>query len=391
MQCPVCDAAGAELFLVREGVPVHQNLLLASREDAVAVGRGDLGLARCKRCGFVFNARFDTTKLAYGQYYDNTQECSAYFSSYMDALVERITGDCEGALRVVEVGCGKGGFLRRLVEEGDGRILAHGFDPSYDGPAEDNRGLLRFTRSFYGPESADEPADVVVCRHVIEHVQDPMALLRSIRTALAGSPSARLFLETPCVDWIIETGAVWDFFYEHCSYFNPGSMATALMRAGFQPQSILHGFGGQYLWVEASLAASAGVDTPVVLPESAASRVDPSWERGFLEPLRMRLAELESAQAVALWGAGAKGVTFANLLDPEATQFSCVVDLNQRKQGMFVAGTGHPIVDYRELPRLGVGLCLVMNPNYTEEIGVLLQTLDTPIALADITEGSSGS
>jgi C-methyltransferase C-terminal domain len=71
---------------------------------------------------------------------------------------------------------------------------------------------------------------------------------------------------------------------------------------------------------------------------------------------------------VALWGAGAKGVTFANLVDPECRHLACVVDVNPRKQGKFLPGTGHPIVPPERLLHEGVQSVLVLNPNYFDEI-----------------------
>jgi hypothetical protein len=42
----------------------------------------------------------------------------------------------------------------------------------------------------------------------------------------------------------------------------------------------------------------------------------------------------------------------------------CLVDLNPRKRGCFVPGTGHPIVSYDQLPARQVTSAILMNPNY---------------------------
>ncbi|MBV9126048.1 MAG: methyltransferase, partial [Planctomycetes bacterium] len=72
--------------------------------------------------------------------------------------------------------------------------------------------------------------------------------------------------------------------------------------------------------------------------------------------------------AIAVWGAGAKGATFCNLVDPDVQLISCVVDINPTKQGRFIAGTGHPIVSPYELTTRCPGFVFVLNPNYTHEI-----------------------
>src|SRR5712692_4901442 len=146
--CPICKSTIIHGFLFREKVPVHQNLLMRDRHEAINVTRGDLDLAVCEECGFVFNRTFDLGRLQYGAEYDNAQYYSQSFSEYLDGLVrymvaERGVRNCH----VVEVGCGQGRFLRKLVEyEGAGNI-GSGFDPSYRGERVDLDGRLRFQQS----------------------------------------------------------------------------------------------------------------------------------------------------------------------------------------------------------------------------------------------------
>ncbi len=86
-------------------------------------------------------------------------------------------------------------------------------------------------------------------------------------------------------------------------------------------------------------------------------------------------------EKVALWGAGAKGVTFANLVEPRQKWIDCVVDLNPQKQGRFIPGTGHPITSYKELGRRGVTTAILMDPNYRDENLLLLQQANLDIHL----------
>ncbi len=390
-RCPVCGSAALANFLRREGVPVHQHLAMRDPEEARRIDRGTLDLAVCESCGFIFNREFDPAKLRYGASYDNTQECSPFFSGYLDRLVSQLV-DVEGVRRnlVVEVGCGKGTFLRKLVRYGNAGNRAIGFDPSYVGPETEMDGRLRFETRPFGPECADLSADVVVCRHVIEHVPDPVALLSAVRKALRETGGPRVYFETPCVEWILRNGVLWDFFYEHCSYFTASSLATALEASGFAVSRVRHVFGGQYLWAEgiASSPKAAPARSPGSVPESAASfarseeTIRAAWGR--------RIRELSARGKVALWGAGAKGVTLANLVDADGRLLACVVDLNPNKQGRYVAGTGHPIVDYREIARLGVASAVLMNPNYRDENLALLREAHLPVTLVDLTEVADG-
>lgn len=384
--CPVCESTQLRPFLQRSQVPVHQNLVVNSQEAARTVTRGELDLVICEDCGFVFNQAFDLSRLSYGEDYDNTQSCSAYFDAYLDGLVQDMV-ERQGVRNctIVEVGCGKGHFLRKLVSYPGANNTGYGFDPSYVGPLTDLDGRLQFRTCYYDQSCTDIAADVVVCRHVIEHVPEPVEILRSVRAALASLPKARVFFETPCVEWILRHRVIWDFFYEHCSLFTAQSLELVFRRAGFAVERVEHIFGGQYLWLEARVA---DVDDalPTVGETLRLATAYAADEQRLREAWLVRLRNLSQNGKVALWGAGAKGATFANLVDPHCTLIDCVVDLNPNKQGRFVPGTGHPIVSPTDLPSRDVRNTVLMNPNYREENLQLLADAGIELNLIDWSE-----
>ncbi len=385
-RCPVCEHAQLKPFLQRSQVPVHQNLVVTSQDAARTVTRGELDLVVCEACGFVFNQAFDLSRLSYGEDYDNTQSCSAYFDAYLDGLVQDMV-ERQGVRNctIVEVGCGKGHFLKKLVNYPGANNTGFGFDPSYVGPLTDLNGRLQFRTCYYDQSCTDIAADVVVCRHVIEHVPEPLEILRSVRAALASSPKARVFFETPCVEWILRHRVIWDFFYEHCSLFTAESLGLAFQRTGFAVERVEHIFGGQYLWLEARVA-----DVDETLPATGETvqlaMAYAADEQTLREAWLARLHDLGQNGKVALWGAGAKGATFANLVDPDCALIDCVVDLNPNKQGRFIPGTGHPIVAPTDLPGRGVCNAVLMNPNYRKENLQLLAEAGIELNLIDWSE-----
>lgn len=379
--CPVCASTQLAPFLQRSAVPVHQNLVVGSPEAARSVASGGLDLVACENCGFVFNRAFDLSLLAYGEDYDNTQTCSAYFDAYLDDLVKYLVEN-QGVRNctIVEVGCGKGQFLRKLIDYPGANNRGFGFDPSYVGPDTDIEGRLVFRRCYYDNTCTDVHADVVVCRHVIEHVPEPLVLLKSVQAALINSSNAdaRVFFETPCVEWILRNQVVWDFFYEHCSLFTASSLRTAFEKTGFLVTNITHVFGGQYLWLEAKINKIA--QTAILAKEYGANEA--YLQKNWL----MKLQAIRASGKIAIWGAGAKGATFANLIDPKNTLIDCVVDLNPKKQGHYIPGTGHPIIAPSELLLRGIQTAVLMNPNYRQENLELLAQLHIVIDLIDWNE-----
>lgn len=380
--CPICDSKNVKSFLTRNEVPVHQNFLFEDKSSAINITKGKLSLVVCRECGFIFNQTFDFSKLRYGNLYDNTQDLSPLFEQHLKDIVQKLIikkniKNC----KIVEVGCGQGSFLRRLVENEEWNNVGYGFDPSYKGNESELGGRLKFAKKYYGPECADIKADIVVCRHVIEHIPKPVELLKTIRESLVQSKNPRVFFETPTVDWILKNQVIWDFFYEHCSYFNPNSIRTAFELAGFSVEAIDLVFGNQYMLIEASIAKNKVQVIKEPTDIYALTTVFSNSERQNLEKWKQNLKKLSKKGKIAIWGAGAKGVTFCNLFDPTFKMIDCVIDLNPNKQGKYIPGTGHPIVDYSEIQSRNITSIILMNPNYNDEVKELLQKSNQSIDL----------
>lgn len=383
--CPLCGTACEQVFLARDGVPVHQHQTLADADAVQRAAVGSLRMVACNHCGFTFNGAFDASLLSYDESYDNTQNCSSHFDAYQDALIDDIVARCglQGAT-IVEIGCGKGHFLKKLVEKAGAGSRGIGFDPTYVGPDTALEGRLRFERSFYGPNSLTAPVDVVICRHVIEHISDPAQFLRTIRTTLDQSPNALVIFETPCVAWILRHQVVWDFFYEHCSLFTAESLGWVFSQTGFTVETVKHVFGDQYLWLEARVSQEAhDADVPDAAELNALADAYREAEADLRTRLHATVKTLAEQGGVALWGAGAKGVTLANLIDRDGSLIRYLVDLNPVKQGRYIPGSGHQIVSPAHLADAPVRHALLMNPNYRAEVESLLASLKVPTNIVD--------
>jgi SAM-dependent methyltransferase len=372
--CPVCGSKQSYLFLERMNMPIFQNIVIPDQTVATQCKDGEITLLACQECGFVYNGNFNADKIIYNQAYDNCQIHSNYFSNYVNGLVHRLLEKYKiRNSRIIEIGCGQGEFLKKLVANSENGNCGVGFDPSYRGEDILYNGRLTFQKDYYSEKFTNIDADIIVCRHVIEHISDPVALLRNICKAICNKKETILFFETPCINWILQNRVFWDFFYEHCSYFNENSIRTAFSTAGFAIREITHIFEGQYLWVEATYDS---------IGEDGSAKTQFCWrnfkqfidnfvtaEKQIVNNWRSHISALHKEKhKVAIWGAGAKGVTFANLIDPDRNMINCVIDINPNKQGNYIPGTGHLITDVETAVQKGVTHAIIMNPNYLSEI-----------------------
>jgi hypothetical protein len=362
MSCPLCGSDGLTTILRRNRLPAMQNVTYATREQAVAAQVAPFELQICRHCGFLFNARFDSGLLKYDTDYDNHVESRTfldYYESISRMLGERFDLDRGGI--VYDIGCGQGTFLKVLCSVFP-QVEGIGIDPSCE---PGTYGNVKLIRSVFHPDVISQAAKVVVLRHVLEHIWRPVDFLLSLRAAIRDVP---LFVEVPESNWIRRNRAFWDFCYEHCNYFVPESLRSALVAAGFEPSEQAASFGDQYQW---ALCRSRPMSAPPF--DGDADALVSTWKRygdeesASLESARSVLTKAASEGPCVLWGMATKGVVFASMM--EAGVLDAGIDSNPRKQGRFAAVSGIPILAPSSLARHQRRVQIfVMNPNYLEEI-----------------------
>ena len=160
-----------------------------------------------------------------------------------------------------------------------------------------------------------------------------------------------------------------DLFYEHCSIFTADALGYAMEKSGFGAVDVRHVFGGQYLW--ATGEAGAVVDSPR-LPDTDFAQLGAAGPK-FTEKWSEAVRSARQSGRVAIWGAGAKGVTFALLTDPEAQMLDYAIDVNPSKQGLHLAGSGLQVVSPSAAAERKPDTVFVMNPIYLDEIRSIMR------------------
>jgi 2-polyprenyl-3-methyl-5-hydroxy-6-metoxy-1,4-benzoquinol methylase len=373
--CLICGGRSLEPLLSIPDVPTLTNCLYASEAEAVDALRGDIKLVYCPDCGHVVNAALNQARVKYDGRFENTLTFSPRYRQYAEMTAARIInwyglhGKC-----IVEIGCGSGDFLRLLCGAGN---YGKGYDPSQPTSrlVAGLESVEIIGRNFAAEDACG--ADFVCCRHVLEHLPAPMDLLRQLRENVDIRTGTIVFFEVPNGLFTLERLGIWDIIHEHVSYFTPSSLARAFDGAGFTVCRAASAFDDQYLWVEAranSLALPSG------LPERPPDALYTSFSARFADRIghwRQRIDEWRSdRRRVVVWGAGAKGVMFLNLLQVTAGDgIDCVVDINPRKQGHFVPLMKQRIVCPEWLLRNPPDLVIVMNPEYESEIRCMLDNI----------------
>lgn len=336
--------------------PALQNRLYRTAAEARECPTGDITLVQDPAWGIVHNASFQPAKAVYDSLYNNEQSASLVFQEHM-RTVQSIVEKTIGRKNLVEIGCGKGTFLEQLYTNG---FDITGYDPAYEGSSP------RVERRFFTPAKGTS-ANGLILRHVLEHIQSPVAFLHEI--AKSNGHQGLIYIEVPCFDWILRNNAWWDIFYEHANYFRAKDFRQLFSRI----LEIGHIFGGQYIYVVADLA-------------SIQSTTDaPSPEPFIPDSLTPRVELADKYPAHAIWGAGSKGCTFAIAAERGGQRIDAAVDIHPAKHNLHLPMTGIRVMSPHEaIERPPANSCIhVMNPNYIDEVKGIVGDRHDITALGD--------
>ncbi|MCA9142728.1 MAG: methyltransferase domain-containing protein [Planctomycetaceae bacterium] len=369
--CPLCGSTRADSLLTLTDIPTNCHRLSLAGDEARAAPRGDLELVFCGQCELLYNRRFEPGKLIYDSRYENAQHFSPLFQKYITDLATELTATHDLRNKTtLEIGCGDGRFLKLLCSEP--ASCGIGYDPAgTDTPLADNIQIR--TTTF--DDQACEPVHFAVSRHVLEHVRAPLDFLKSIHRCLE-THNGTIYVEVPNADYMLQLSSTWDLLYEHGLYFTSNALRYAMKHAGFEVLQIQECFGGQFLSAEGIATAGndgrrhtfAGSEASVTdsLANHAASfgsvvrkSID-RWSDEFRIWKERRIS-------VAIWGAGTKGIMFANQVDM-ADNLAALVDVNPRKWHRYIPGAAIAISPPDDQALSDVQVVLVMNPIYETEI-----------------------
>lgn len=375
--CPVCKSKKLFKFFKRKCVPVHENRIYKKRDSALKINKGTISLVCCENCGLIFNQTFEFEKLDYSLNYKNSQIHSPFFNTHVSNIANALKKKIKNS-NILEIGCGDGYFLKKLINKKNNNF-GIGYDPSYNGPLIIGN-QLRFIPKFFPTKQITIFPDIIISRHVIEHVSNIISFLTEIRNA---SKKSKIFLEMPNVEWSLLNKQIWDFTYEHCSLFTNSSITNALNLTGFKCVKIKKVFNQQYLFVEAIPDCNFNSKKFFSFNAKKIIKITKNFHQDkkiLINNIKLQLDYLSNSK-IAIWGAAGKGVNFVNMFDPNRKIIDCLIDMNSEKWNQYVSGTGHKVVNYNQIEKRKIKSILILNPNYYNEIDKLLTSKNIKVNL----------
>ena len=338
-QCPACGYTIAKMVFDAGVKPLATIAWAESEAEAKSVQSFRQEYIKCLNCSHVWNHLFDWEHVPYGnkpnKMYNNGSQWKKHIEYLQGWLSDRIPDNPT----VVDIGCGDASFLISMADHYIGKGQFHGFDPS--GDVDPNQSAIMFSRSLYMPleDTPKYKPDLIVMRHVIEHLTAPSSFLHSLAWGASGyEKPTYLYCEVPCIDRVFQTGRLADFYYEHPSQFTTNSFTRMLKTAG-KIVDIHHSYDGEVICGLVELSPS---DEQAITNKKA--DIYFSSISHSIHQVRQDLSEIiESGKSVAIWGGTGKCASFMHHYNITNQDISTVVDSDERKWGTYVPGVGQEI------------------------------------------------
>jgi 2-polyprenyl-3-methyl-5-hydroxy-6-metoxy-1,4-benzoquinol methylase len=229
----------------RKGAP------LVEAPDSTAGGTGLwFAVVQCQECGLCFTSP-RPNDYTIGQFYpaiyrphraprprrSHWRPC--WFGSAEQAGEERLVLSWRGEGRLLDFGCGGGSFLARMHRQA-WKVTGLDVSPAAVQRVRTELGLRALVGTLPHPELRPASFDVVTMWHSLEHVHEPLTVLREAHRLLV--PGGHLMVAVPNIDslpfrWF---GPAWYGLDlpRHLTHFSPWTLQHILLRAGFHPGPI---------------------------------------------------------------------------------------------------------------------------------------------------------
>lgn len=357
-KCLICDAAIGEndiLMSLRNMPGSAQDI--PTKEELPDDSGIELTLMQCPCCGLV---QFPCEPVPYYKKViraggGTTTMVNLRKSQYDEMLA---TFGLESK-KILEVGCGKGEFLKIWK---DYKVHAVGIEYDQELVDRANAEGMEVYKAYADDEKTllpGAPYDAFVQFNFLEHQPYPNDMLKCIYNNLTEDGVG--LVTVPSLEYILQYDGYYELIKDHIAYYSEETLKFLFQKNGFEVVD----------------CHTVNRDTHSIMVRKR-KKVDVSaWNANF-DTLSAELHSyvdsfLSQGRKVAVWGASHQGFTLIPSLGL-SDKISYIIDSAPFKQGKYAPASHVPIVDRKHYFEEPVDSILIVAPGYTEEIANIIRT-----------------
>ena len=311
--CPICGG-DTESYKIFNKIPQSSAQLFS--DSTLEIKYSSLTAGICRPCFHIVNTTYVSNaveNIYTDANYITKKSISTAMSNNLKDIVDFIEANLNLASNeLLEVGSGSGEIANYFQNQ----MAVTTVDPCVD--SYNNPNITHYSEFFNKDvvSKINKKFDIIIARHVIEHVINPVEFLKLCQSVL--TDNGVIYIEVPNLNDIISIERLTDFFNDHIQYFSNSSLSKAGSIANLTS-------------VNSRLFKNSNFDILIRL-DCAKLKVTNV------------LAAIDNVDNFIIYGAGAHAVTFASLLSTEQkNKILSVVDKDGNKSGKFLPGTQVPI------------------------------------------------
>ena len=261
--------------------------------------------------------------------------------------------------KILEVGCGKGEFLR-IWKDYDVRAVGIEYDQELVDRAN-NEGMEVY--KAYADDADTKlpgsPYDAFVQFNFLEHQPYPNDMLQCIYNNLTGDGVG--LVTVPSLEYILKYDGYYELIKDHIAYYSEETLKFLFQKNGFEVVD----------------CHTVNRDTHSIMVRKRKKADVSSWKENF-DSLKQELFDyvngyVSQGKKVAVWGASHQGFTLIPSLGL-SDKIAYIIDSAPFKQGKYAPASHVPIVDRKHYFEEPVASIMIVAPGYTDEIANIIKT-----------------
>lgn len=370
MACIICKSNNLR-GVYNSTLPYSSAVLSNTVDEKIA--KGNFSLVVCEECNFVFNNSFDRKSI------DNYYSSENYvvknilpgnMSKNIQYIFEEILNRTGNKKVAIEIGSGRGDFAVNLSTQFK---QVYTIDPSVDS-LENTKENIKHFNTFFDYKLLDkiESPNLIVARHLLEHLEDPIKFIQEIDNFITNDDCI-VYIEIPNFDEIVNSSRFYDLFYDHYGYYYQRVFKKILEETNLEIVDTIEMFDSQHIGYFCKKNSKKEY-------KFATSQLNLNFQ---FEEQKIKLNRyLEPYNNILIWGAGAHGLSlFYNLSEKNKGNVLNFIDNDISKQKKFIPGSSIEIISSDSLGKSECEIILVSASLYEFEISNKIKAINDSILI----------